>query len=404
MMLDDQGMTEEWIVRVHGKEYGPADIETLREWKEEGRLLPGNEARSAHNDLWTTAAAIPGLFDVVAAVSAAGRLAHPTLQVQRRSFGQLLVETFRIYRKGFVQFLCLAVLAVAPSVCSQLATAWVQPSRDMNVDVRTLAIGAFAFCMALLTMALWPVYIAGIQILSAEIAAGRRVRFLALLNEAVRFWPRVAMLCIFVYAAYIFWTALPLLIIWMIMTGPLSLLSVLLVLALLAFQVWIIGRLFVNFLFWQQFAVLADSETAGALRQSKDLARSGRDLPWFQRPSWRGVFIASLWFAFVLAVTLGPEWTTLRQYFNELMTTQDPQALVQKLTEAQQAHGFDISSFALSILQKILQPLLGIAFVLLYLESKIELPSRMKPLPSAGERDADPPSKFSGAAKNSGDA
>jgi hypothetical protein len=63
MMLDDQGMTEEWIVRVQGKEYGPADIDTLREWKQEGRLLPENEARNAGADLWNTAAAIPGLFD-----------------------------------------------------------------------------------------------------------------------------------------------------------------------------------------------------------------------------------------------------------------------------------------------------------------------------------------------------
>ena len=62
MMLDDQGVNDEWIVRVQGAEYGPANIETLREWKAEGRLLPSNEARGADVDLWTTAAEIPGLF------------------------------------------------------------------------------------------------------------------------------------------------------------------------------------------------------------------------------------------------------------------------------------------------------------------------------------------------------
>ena len=154
------------------------------------------------------------------------------------------------------------------------------------------------------------------------------------------------------------------------MTGPLSLLSVLLVLALLAFQVWMIGRLFVNFLFWQQFAVLADSEAAGALRQSKQLARSERDLPWYRRPLWRGVLLFSIWSAFVLAITLGPEWSTLRHYFNELTTTQDPQAFLQQLSATQQAHSFDIFSFSLNLVQRILQPLLGIAFVLLYLDSK----------------------------------
>jgi hypothetical protein len=75
----------------------------------------------------------------------------------------------------------------------------------------------------------------------------------------------------------------------------------------------------------------------------------------------------------VLAVTLVSEWTTLHHYFDQLMTTQDPQALLQRLTEAQQARGFDVSAFVLNLVQKILQPLLGIAFVVLYLNSKIHL-------------------------------
>jgi hypothetical protein len=130
------------------------------------------------------------------------------------------------------------------------------------------------------------------------------------------------------------------------------------------------GRFFINVLFWQQFAVLADADPANALRQSKELARSGRDLPWFQRPLWRGVFIASTWFAFVLALQIGAEWHTIQQYFHELTTTQDPQALLQKITESQRAHGLDLLSFSLNVLQRILQPLLGAAFVVLYFDSK----------------------------------
>jgi hypothetical protein len=143
-------------------------------------------------------------------------------------------------------------------------------------------------------------------------------------------------------------------------------------LALLALQVWMFGRFFVNVLFWQQFAVLENAGFIDSLRESRNLARSGRELPWFQRPLWRGVLIASLWFAFVLAIALISEWTTLQHSFNELMTTQDPQTLLQKLTEAQQARGFDVLTFALGILQKILQPLIGIAFVLIYIDSRKE--------------------------------
>jgi hypothetical protein len=282
-----------------------------------------------------------------------------------------LAETIRIYRKGFLQFFSLTLLVILPSVCGQLASFWTETaSTTGSDDLRTLVAGVFAVCMLMLTAVLWPVYVAGIQILTAEIAVGRRVSFLTVLNETVRFWPRIAMLCIFVYGVFFLLTIFAFGIAVMVAAGTSSLLMIFLALALLVLQVWMFGRFFINVLFWQQFAVLEDAGVVDSLRESKNLARSGRELPWFQCPLWRGVFIASIWFAFVLAITLGPEWATLRHYFNELMTTQNPQALLQKLTASQQAHHFDVASFALSLLQKILQPLLGIAFVLLYFDSK----------------------------------
>jgi hypothetical protein len=359
-------MAEEWIVRVRGKEYGPADIETLREWRDEGRLLPPNQARRADVDLWTTAAEIPGLFESV------DDLERRTFGVSlpRRSFAQILTETLRIYRKGFFQFFYLTLLVALPSICAQLSGSALGTSQEMNADLRTLIAAMFTFCM-LLSLAAWPAFIVGIQIVTAEIAAGgRKARIFALVRQVLKFWPRVALLCIFVYGAYIFWTALPLVIIWMIMSGPLSLLSILLVLAVLAFQVWIVGRLFVNFLFWQQFAVLAESDAAGALRQSKQLARSGRELPWFRRPFWRGVFLFSIWSAFVLAIDIGTQWSSLRHYFQELTTSQNPQAVLQAFAASSKAQPFNLASFMLSVLQALLRPLLAISFVLLYLDSQ----------------------------------
>jgi len=374
MMLDDQGVTDEWIVRVQGTEYGPANIETLREWKAEGRLLPVNEVRRADIELWTTAAEIPGLFDVEALAAA--------------SFTQILVETVQIYRKGFFQFLGLTLLVLLPSICSQLTTAFVKPPQSSNVDMLSVLAAGIAFLTFILSIVMWPVYIAGIQILTAEIARGNRPSVVAMLNEAVRFWPRVAALCIFVYGVFFLLMVFGLAIAAMALAGGSSVLLVLVAMALLILQVWMFGRFFVNVLFWQQFAVLEKAGFIDSLRESRDLARSGRDLPWFQRPLWRGAFIASIWFAVVLAITLGAQWGTLQQYFNQLLTTQDPQALLQQMTEAQQASGFNISAFALGIVEKILQPLVGIAFVVLYLDSKLELPSHVEPIVRAGEGDA----------------
>jgi hypothetical protein len=374
MMLDDQGMAEEWIVRVQGKEYGPADIDTLREWKREGRVLPENEARNASADLWSTAAAIPGLFDAATSVaaSAVSPIESP-LQTRRRRFGQILAETFQIYRKGFFQFLGLTLLVLLPSVCSQVTTALIQKAQGSSGDLRVVAGGSFAFLMFVLWIALWPVYVAGIQLLTVEIANGRRTGFVAVLNEAVRFWPRVAALCVFVFVVFALLILFALGIALTLSAGATSPLSIFFALALLILQVWMFGWFFITVLFWQQFAVLENAGFIDSLRGSRNLARSGQDLPLFERPLWRGAFIASLWFALVLIIAVVSEWTTLHHYFNQLVTTQDPQTLLQQLTEAQQARGFDISAFVLNILQKILQPLLGIAFVVLYLDTRVRL-------------------------------
>ena len=380
-MLDYQGMTEEWIVRVQGVEYGPANIETLREWKVEGRLLPANEARRANVNLWTTAGEIPGLFSVEAAVE----LREPPVQFSRRGFNQILAETFRTYRKGFFQFLGLTLIVLLPSICSQLTTAFVQPPQGSNVDFRSVLAAGFGFLTFILSIVMWPVYIAGIQILTAEIMHGQRPSLVAMLNEAVTFWPRIAGLCIFVYGVFFLLMIFGLAVGAMAAAAPSSVLLILLAMALLILQVWMFGRFFINVLFWQQFAVLENAGFIDALRESRALARSGRDVPWFQRPIWRGTLIASIWFAFVAAITLTAQWGTLQHYFNQLLATQDPQTLLQQMTEAQQASGFNVSAFALGVIEKILQPLLGIAFVVLYLDSKFQVPSHMEPVVSAGE-------------------
>jgi len=388
MMLDDQEVNDEWIVRVQGMEYGPANIATLREWKAEGRLLPSNEARRAAVDLWATAAEIPGLFSLPPAVPSTGAFTQPPVQVSRRSFAEILTETLQIYRKGFFQFLSLTLLMLLPSICSQLTTVFVKPPQSSNVDMVSVLAAGFAFVMFILSIVMWPVYIAGIQILTAEIVRGNRFSLVAVLNEAVRFWPRVAALCIFVYGVFFLLMVFGLAIAAMALAGAASVLLVLVAMGLLILQVWMFGRFFVNVLFWQQFAVLENAGFIDSLRESRDLGRSGRDRPWFQRPLWRGAFIASIWFAVVLAITLGAQWGTLQQYFNQLMTTQDPQALLQQMTEAQKGSGFNIAAFALSVVEKVLQPLVGIAFVVLYLDSKLEPPSDVEPIVRTDEGDA----------------
>jgi len=183
--------------------------------------------------------------------------------------------------------------------------------------------------MLILRIVLIPVYIAGIQILAAELATGQRIGFFSVLNGAVKYWPRIAGLGLFIYGVFFLLILFAVGIAIMVVTSA-TLFSIVLALGLLVFQVWLFGRFFINVLFWQQFTVLENANATDALRESRNLARGGRDLSWYQRPIWRGALIVSIWSAFVLAITIIPQWSMLRDYFFELMRTQDPQALYPK--------------------------------------------------------------------------
>jgi hypothetical protein len=395
-MFHDQAMADQWIIQVQGKEYGPADLDTLREWKSDGRVLPANPARavdvdsaaigvSAKEALWTTAADIPGLFQIEAppvqvevsdqrsAAYAAGSGVPEEVTDQKPASKppsrNILVETFRIYFRGFFQFFCLSLLSIVPILCAEFTSRFIDTAPGVNVDLRTLVAVAFGLCMLILRIVLIPVYIAGIQILTAELATRHRIGFFSVLNGAVKYWPRVAGLGLFIYGVFFLLILFAVGIAIMVVTSA-TLFSIVLALGLLVFQVWLFGRFFINVLFWQQFTVLENANATDALRESRNLARGGRDLSWYQRPVWRGALVVSIWFAFVLAITIVPQWQMLRDYFLEVMRTQDPQALYQKMNASLQTHGVDYTALGVSVLQRILQPLLGIAFVVLYLDSK----------------------------------
>src|SRR5437762_7979275 len=215
-------MAEQWIIRVQGKEYGPADLATLREWKADGRVLPANPARQAdvNEAHWKRAGDIPGLFQAESPpVQGGARNQRSAAYTQgsgepkeisdqksksRPPSRNILVETFRIYFRGFFQFCCLSLLSIVPIVCAELTSRFIDTAPGSNVDLRTMVAGSFGLCMIVLRLVLLPVYIAGIQILSTELATGNRIGFFSVLNGAVKYWPRVAGLCIFVYGIFFF--------------------------------------------------------------------------------------------------------------------------------------------------------------------------------------------------------
>ena len=369
-MSNDDRMAEQWIIRVQGKEYGPADLPTLDEWKKEGRLLASNEARRINEGDWTSAANIPGLFGAVVVPDAAPE-SEPTPKIARQSFGSLLGRTLTIYGRGFFSYLFLTLLIVAPSVCADVSGSLIQHA-PATADLRTLVQSGFAFCMSLLVLILWPVYLAGIQILTAQLAGGDKIRFLSLLSAAMRFWMPLAAGCIIVYGVFMLLTVFGLAVAVLILVGSGSVVAILFALTLLAVQIWLFSQWFVFTLFWQQTVVFDNPFIVGALRRSNEIARSGRDLRWHQRPLWRGALIASLWIVFMI----GLYWPVLAQSYQQashlLGTNTDFQSMLDALKTQSQAqpHPALGLNLALWLVQKLFQPLVGIAFVLVYLENR----------------------------------
>jgi hypothetical protein len=361
-------MAEEWFVRVQGKEYGPVDLETLREWKEEGRLIAENELRNASDATWVKAATVPELFANSAAPP------PPPSYLRQRSFSEIISETFRIYGKGFFTFLALALLVAIPSCAFQLSLAYLhfpepRPFSRTAVIASTIAIVAAAFFFAL-----WPVFVAGIQIATADLAAGRNARLRDVLERALHLWPQMAKLSLVVYGSYFLWSVIPVLAIFSLVAGQPSVISTLLALGILTLQVFMTARLWVNFLFWQQISVLEKSESLQILRESQQLARSQPSALWHERPLWRGALLASIWFLLLIVVSSGTEIPFLLVRLRGITSPEEIFAMLQNLANAPAPDVMTVASYVLSsFVHALLRPLLGISFVILYFDAKARL-------------------------------
>lgn len=357
-------MSDQWFVRVQGKEYGPVDLDTLREWQTDGRVIPQNEVRCADGS-WIFAGAVPELFPPPPLPLRDAQYLRP------RRFREILTDTFRLYARGFPQFFALGLLVGMPALGFQISMMFIGTggSAESVTLASRVAAGGVALCLLML-IALWPLYLAAMQLAVADLTAGRVIRTANLLRRARERWRLVAKLCLFVYGSFMFWTALPLLAVGLVASSP-SLPSVLLALFALAFQVYMVGRLFINFMFWQQTAVIESGEGVEALRASQELARSGRTDSWTERPLYRGAALASLWLVVLVATALALELPVLLWRLRGAGSIDGAVDLMDTLVKNPPADLVNVVSYIVSSLANAaLHPLLGIAFVLLYFDAK----------------------------------
>ena len=228
-----------------------------------------------------------------------------------------------------------------------------------------------AFFMLVLLIIGWPFSLAGMQILAADLLAGNNPSLSELLTRAKPLWTRMLGLGLIVYGSYFLWTVIPLLVALSLTAGAGSFTALFLALSLLIFTMYMVARLFVNFLFWQQAGALGSSDTMEALRESKDLARGGMRLPRLQRPLYRGALIASVWVLVILAINLAIELPAVLVKLQGVTSVEQASTVIQSMAAMNSLDFLScLTTFLSGLAHAVLRPWLATIFVVLYLDTK----------------------------------
>jgi hypothetical protein len=225
--------------------------------------------------------------------------------------------------------------------------------------------------MFLLVLLLWPISTAGFQFVANDVVRGRTHALSDQFSAALRRWGRLLGTALVVYASYFFWFFVPLIAMVAFIGSSNRFLAALMILLIGGFMVYMNARLFINFLFWWQTAVLESNPPLAALRESKELARSEPDAPRLERPLYRGAIVASIWLFLLLVLMFGVQLPFTLVRFIGLDNPEDALALMRKLAESKTPDALmivaDVVTAALNLL---LRPLLAAAFVVLYYDAR----------------------------------
>jgi hypothetical protein len=177
-----------------------------------------------------------------------------------------------------------------------------------------------------------------------------------------------------VYASYLFWVFVSFTAMAALLSAGIPVVSQMLYLLVGAFMVYMIVRLFINFLFWEQTAAFGENGAVLALRESKELARGASDAPRLERPLYRGVITALLWLALLLLVLIAVQFPFTLIRLSGVENPEQAMELMRSLSQAKTPDALMVASDVLgAVVNLILRPLLAISFLILYYDAKARL-------------------------------
>ena len=114
----------------------------------------------------------------------------------------------------------------------------------------------------------------------------------------------------------------------------------------------------------------------GALRESKELARSRIELPRMQRPLYRGALIASIWLLLLISFNVALELPVVLYRMREVTNLEQATALLQSMSTASPPDFLSgLTTLLSTLLHAVLRPWLAAIFVVLFLDTKAAAPS-----------------------------
>ena len=214
-------MTEEWFVRVEGKEYGPVGVDALREWKREGRLIPANEIRRVGDNRWISAGELVEVFEDT-------EPEPPPLPPRTLIGSEILAADFHRDFSDLSQR-ARPVPAFWPAYFGADVRPAVDVSRspfpDLSSGPYTIpspALPPVSVAMLIVLLFVWPVSAAGFQFVADDILRGEPRSFRAQFSAALRCWARMLTAAILVYGSYFFWFFLPFAVMLALISGQIS--------------------------------------------------------------------------------------------------------------------------------------------------------------------------------------
>ncbi len=136
-------------------------------------------------------------------------------------------------------------------------------------------------------------------------------------------------------------------------------------------MIYMIVRLFINFLFWEQTAAFGDEGALLALRESKELARCAPEAPRLDRPMFRGVIMVLGWLVLLLFVLMAVQFPLMLVRLSGVDNPEQAAALMETLSKAKTPDALMIAGDVLAaVVNLILRPLLAISFLVLYYDAR----------------------------------